>query len=291
VVILVAVVVLLQSACAGPAPRTAPARVSALPTRDGVSLVEGGRPILFYRGRTQPGREAWRVNYIHPLHSVDGAVITEDGPADHLHQRGVYWAWRRILVDGVQVADGWVGRDLALDVGKPVVREWPDGSAQIEVRVIWRAPAAGAPVALVEEYSLIRAYLAADGRRRVELAVRLRALRGGVALAGTDDDKGYGGISMRFANAERVAIVGDGRALQATTAAQVAGEVVEFRWPGSSAPWPARIAASCRVDGQPWTTWVLRQEPSMQNCAYPGSRPVELSMDRDLVLAVTLDIG
>jgi hypothetical protein len=203
VVILAAFVVLLQSACAGPTPHMSPARVSALPTRDGVSLAEGGRPILFYRGRAEPGREAWRVNYIHPLHSVGGAVITEDGPADHLHQRGVYWAWRRILVDGVQVADGWVGRDLALDVGRPVVREGPDGSAQIEVRVIWRAPVEGAPVALVEEYSSIRAYPAANGRRRVELAVSLRALRDGVALAGTDDDKGYGGISMRFAYAWR----------------------------------------------------------------------------------------
>jgi hypothetical protein len=88
-----------------------------------------------------------------------------------------------------------------------------------------------------------------------------------------------------------VAILGDGRALTATTAAQVAGEVVEFRWPASTAPWPDRIAVSCQVDGRPWTTWVLRQEPSMQNCAYPGRPPVELPTRRPLLLTATLDIG
>jgi hypothetical protein len=227
---------------------------------------------------------------VHPLYSVGGAVVTEDGPADHLHQRGVYWAWRRILVDGVRVADGWVGDKLVLEVGAPATQALPDGSAQIDVRVLWRAPVGEAVVPIIEENSTIRAWPSHDGRRRLAFDVRLRALREGVALAGTDDEKGYGGFSLRFANAPSVLIEGDGRELHATQAGMDAGRVVTFRWPSASSPWPAQIAASCRVNGQRWTRWVLRQEPSMQNCAFPGSQPVAVPTQTPLRLEATVEI-
>jgi hypothetical protein len=267
-----------------------PERVTAEVVDDGVRVTAGGQPVLFYRTRPDSGREPWRVNYIHPLHSVAGAVITEDAPVDHLHQRGVYWAWRRILVDGERVADGWVGEDLSLEVTRRLALDRSDGSAQVEARVLWRVPLGGALVEIVEENSRIRVFPVADGRRRVDLEVRLRALRRGVAIAGTDDEKGYGGLSLRFAHGPQVQLAGDGRELRATSAGIEAGQSVEFSWPALAPPWPSRVTARCTVDGQPWTRWVLRQEPSMQNCAYPGSSPVELPTDRDLVLAVTLDI-
>lgn len=146
----------------------------AVSVRDGVSLVEGGTPVLFYRSRPEPGREAWRTHYVHPLHSVAGAVITEDGPQDHLHQRGVYWAWRRILVDGVRIADGWVGDNLVLEVDTPVIHAWPDGSAQVDTRVVWHVPVNGSPTPIIEELSTIRAYPAAGGHRRIDFDIRLR---------------------------------------------------------------------------------------------------------------------
>jgi hypothetical protein len=222
---------------------------------------------------------------------VAGAELTEDAPADHVHHRGVFWAWRRILVDGAQVADGWVGDRLELEVGAPAVQEWPDGSAQVDVRVVWRAPLDGRLAALVEERSTIRAFPVVAGRRKVEVELRLAGLRSGVQIAGTDDEKGYGGVSLRFANAPIMRLEGDGRALRATPAGLDAGRIVAFLWPTVPAPWPARIVANCRVDGRDWTHWVLRQEPSMQNCAFPGSRPVALAPGHPVLLAMTLDIG
>jgi len=282
---------LLLTGCAGPAASVRPERVIAEVVADGIRVTTGGQPVLFYRTGPDSGREPWRVNYIHPLHSVAGAVITEDAPVDHLHQRGVYWAWRRILVDGVRVADGWVGDGLAFEVTRRAALDRSDGSAQVDARLFWRVSLAGQPADIVAENSRIRVYPLVDGRRRVDIEVRLRALRRGVAIAGTDDEKGYGGISLRFGNGALVQLTGDGRELLATPAGIEAGESVEFSWPALSLPWPARVTARCTVDGRPWTRWVLRQEPSMQNCAYPGSSPVDLSTDRDLVLGVTLDIG
>lgn len=285
-------VLALLALVAGCATSTAPSqRVSISTGTDGVTFEEAGRPVLFYRTRAEAGREPWRVNYIHPLYSVAGAVLTEDAPADHIHQRGLYWAWRRVLVDGVRVADGWVGDRLVLDVAEPVTRTWPDGSAQLDVRTVWGAPVGAVERAIVEETSTIRAYPTIDGRRRLEIEVRLRALLDGVQLAGTDDDKGYGGLSFRFAHATGVQLEADGRPIQATLAGMEAGKTVAFRWPTLAPPWPDAIQVACEVDGKPWVHWVLRQEPSMQNCAFPGRTPVQVPTGRPLTLRATLDIG
>jgi hypothetical protein len=263
-------------------------RVEALQTADGVQLVERGAPILFYRSKPSPGREPWRLHYLHPVYSIGGAVVTEDAPADHLHQRGIFWAWRRILVDGIKVADGWVGDRLILEVASPTVTSYEDGSAQIDVQVKWIVPLHGRPTPIIEESSSIRAYPAADGRRRIEVSVGLRALRHGVELAGTDDEKGYGGLSMRFANPQLAEIESDGRVLRATVAGMQTGDWVAFNWRTPPPPWPARIKASCEVDDQVWTTWVLRQEPSMQNCAFPGAAPTAVPGDGVLRLGLSL---
>lgn len=265
-------------------------RVAAETLADGVRLVEGGRPVLFYRVRPGEGRESWRVHYVHPMHSVDGAILTEDAPPDHVHHRGVFWAWRRILVDGVQVADGWVGKGLTLEVGPPVATDLPDGSARIDVRVVWWVLFDGHPQAIIEENSTIQSFPIRDGRRRVEFEVRLRGLREGVGIAGSDDEKGYGGFSVRFGNSERLAIRGDGRELQATPAVLDAGELVDFLWPSLPPPWPARVSAACTIDDRAWTRWVLRQEPSMQNCAFPGPAPVVLHEGSYLTMRISLDI-
>jgi hypothetical protein len=283
--------VLALWACASPPPAPPGPRVVAEPAPDGIRLAEGGRPILFYRSRPEPGREPWRVHYVHPLHSAGGAVLTEDAPVDHLHHRGVFWAWRRILVDGVQAGDGWVGRDLELEVGTPQVSEHPDGSARIDVRVLWKVPIDGRAEAIIEEHSAIRAFPVRDGRRRIEFEVRLRGLRAGVAIAGTDDEKGYGGPSVRFGHSERISMRGDGRELRAMPAALDAGEFVDFLWPSLAPPWPAQVRATCSIDGRAWTRWVLRQQASMQNCAFPGRSPFELRTDSPHTIRLVLDIG
>jgi Methane oxygenase PmoA len=276
------------SGCASRPDQADSSRVEALRTDDGVQLVDGGAPVLFYRSRASAGREPWRTHYVHPVHSIGGAVITEDAPADHVHHRGLFWAWRRILVDGVKVADGWVGDNLVLDVAPPTVTSHEDGSAQIDVRARWIVPMEGQPTPIIEETSSIRAYLAVDGRRRIDVLVGLQALRRGVELAGTDDEKGYGGLSLRVANPQLAGIESGGRILHATVAAMQTADWVAFSWRVPPPPWPARIAASCQVDGHAWTRWVLRQEPSMQNCAFPGAAPTAVPRDRVLRLGLSL---
>jgi hypothetical protein len=194
------------------------------------------------------------------------------------------------MVDGVRVADGWVGDKVVMAVAAPTSRAWPDGSMQIDAQATWRVPVAGVETAIVEESSSVRAYPLSDGQRRIVFEVRLRALRNGVQLAGTDDDKGYGGFSLRFAHSEQLEFLSDGQALQPLVAAVHTGEEVTLRWPAPIPGWPGSIRASCRVNEQPWQSWVLRREPSMQNCAFPGRDPVSVPQDRSLRIEVALEL-
>lgn len=70
-----------------------------------VRAVSGGMPILHYQ--TEPGplppgvSEAYSHGaYLHPLFSPSGRIVTANSPPDHLHQRGVFFAWTKTEFEG-----------------------------------------------------------------------------------------------------------------------------------------------------------------------------------------------
>src|SRR4051794_5805032 len=76
---------------------------------DGVLRVtDQGRPVLQYRhgpveGPPGTGPLFTRSGYLHPVHAPCGAIVTDDFPPDHLHQRGVFFAWTKTRIG---TADG-----------------------------------------------------------------------------------------------------------------------------------------------------------------------------------------
>ncbi len=246
-----------------------------------VSVVCDELAVLTYHFVTADPSEPWRLNFIHPLAAANGACLTEDAPADHHHHRGVFWAWRRMIVDGEVVGDGWVGRDLAYRVEPPRVAVREDGDVEIMTDVVWSARMG----ALVRE----RAHIVV-GPDRVELEVRLRALSENVMVAGTDDEKGYGGPSIRFAHSDRLQFESEGRALAPEVGAVETGGSVDFSWDPRPEGFPERVRVACSIDGRPWTKWVLRRGLSMQNCAFPGREPFAVPTGRDLAMRVSISI-
>jgi hypothetical protein len=48
--------------------------------------------------------------------NVNGNILTEDFPKDHLHHRGVFWAWHQVLIGDKKMGDAWECRDFIWDV-------------------------------------------------------------------------------------------------------------------------------------------------------------------------------
>lgn len=74
-------------------------------------LVHGSQTIFRYRTAPVAGPAGTpplftRSGYLHPLHSPNGAMVTDDFPADHPHQRGVFFAWTKTAIGG-QEPDFW----------------------------------------------------------------------------------------------------------------------------------------------------------------------------------------
>ena len=82
-------------------------KISLQVTDDDLDALLNDRRLLTYHGRTvQPPAGAKPIlassGYIHPFYAPNGAVVTNHYSPDHLHQRGIFFAWTKtqVTVDG-----------------------------------------------------------------------------------------------------------------------------------------------------------------------------------------------
>src|SRR5687767_7082929 len=177
-------------------------RVRIEKTADGYWFIDGDTKVLFYQAERKalPDGRAARSNYFHPLYDLDGRVLTEDFPKDHIHHRGIFWAWHQVRIDGKTVQDQWVNRDSFWTVQDARI-DTDASSAALALRVVWESPlftdAEGRRRPFVEERSVTRVHRAEGAIRKIDFHLRLAALVDGVEIGGSDDAKGYGGFSPR----------------------------------------------------------------------------------------------
>jgi hypothetical protein len=255
----------------------------------GYWFVEGDTKVLFYQAERKalPDGQAARSNYFHPLYDLDGNVLTEDFPKDHVHHRGIFWAWHQVRIDGKSVQDQWVNRDSfwTLHEAKP---ESDARSASLALHVRWESPlftdAQGKRRPFVEERSVTRVHRAEAAIRKIDFHQRLTALVDGVEIGGSEDAKGYGGFSYRVVMPSDIRFTGaDGvvtpieNAVSASPWMDVSGSY------GTSGKSGVTVLTHPSTTGFP-QTWILRAKASMQNAVYPGRQPVALPRDRPLIL-------
>ena len=255
-----------------------------------VRIEARGRPVLTYHSLPDDTAKPWCANFIHPLASWRGAPLTEVAPGDHPHHRGVFWAWRRVMINGADVCDGWVGRNFAYRRTSIRSAERADGGAEISAEFDWVLTTNALTLPFLRERTHIVVHSDCEDERRIAIEVRLRALVESVALAGTDDGKAYSGPTLRFAHADRISVSSLGQALAPQIGPVTTGPSVDFGWVPKPPDFPEHVRVACLIDGQAWTRWVLRRERGMQNCAFPGREPVAVAMDRDLVVAISISI-
>lgn len=259
-------------------------------TDQGVELRDGGRPVLFYQRKPKAfeGQYA-RNNYIHPLMSLDGDVLTEDFPADHRHQRGIFWAWHQLWAGEERLGDGWTLEDFVTDVTR-IEKNITDEAARIEATVQWRSPRfGGGGEPFVEEHAVITVRPVEAEARAIDFEIALRALVPGIRIGGSEDAKGYGGFSARLRMPDGLVFTAEG--------GEVTPEELQVDvgpWVDLSAPYGERgemsgVTILCHPSSPSFPQpWILRQKNSMQNTVFPGRPPVELPTERPLVLRYRL---
>ncbi len=269
-----------------------PAALKAVTTDEGVWVQEGETKVLFYqrRPKSKDGKYT-RANYVHPLLDLEGEPLTEDFPADHLHHRGVFWAWHQVTIDGKSVGDPWALKDCGWDI-RDVKSEATGASLSLLSTVYWLSPiwkdAEGKQKPFVREQAVIRVHRAEKERRIVDFEIRLTALQANTRIGGAAPTPGYGGFSPRLRLPKDVRFLSP------------KGEVEPLPGPVAASAWidVSGTFAKGRISGVAMLThpetpgfpqpWILRRRGSMQNAVYPGPTPVLVPTDRPVVLRYRL---
>ena len=179
---------------------------------DGIVIREKNDDVLYFH--TDPNNKdgmGGRNNYIHPLWGLDNKILTEDAPEDHLHHRGIFWAWHQIWIDGLRIGDGWMLEDFEQDITNIEFISTKEGVGILNTSVDWKSEKwmeGSLKVPFLQEKSQIKVYPKAKKYRRIDFEIELLALAEKMSIGGSEDAKGYGGFSVRLALPEDVAFSG-----------------------------------------------------------------------------------
>lgn len=163
-----------------------------------LGLWEGEHPVLVYNhgmiARPElPGARA-RACYVHPIYGMDGEVLTDDFPKDHMYHRGMYWAWPHIKMNSVEY-DLWsVRAELRQVFQRWVAKEANTETAILSVENGWFA----GDKKLVQENVAIHVHRAQGDSRAIDIELSWTPIEYPLTLSGAEG-KSYGGFNFRFA--------------------------------------------------------------------------------------------
>jgi hypothetical protein len=259
--------------------------------KEGGFLFMEGKDSLFFFQKSPKAKdgEYSRCNYIHPLYGLDNSRLTEDFPSDHLHHRGIFWAWHQILIDNKSVSDGWELKNFQQKVSDIEFRQ-QNGIGYLNTIVDWKSDLwKNGSEPYLQEKTSITVYPKVDNYRRIDFEITLKALTDRLSIGGSDDEKGYGGFSVRLKLPEDVSFSGENGLFEPLNTAITAGNSMKIN--GSflkSEKNGGVVILSNPQNPAPSDSWIIRKKASMQNAAYPGRQPVAIPFDKPLVLKYSL---
>lgn len=265
-------------------------------TENGFVFFEQDCHILSYQQQVKSLEgEFPRSNYVHPLSDLEGQELTEDFPQDHLHHRGIFWAWPQVWVGNQKVGDSWLAQNFHWEITAAKIVETIGEPPALQIALLWKSDqwldGSGTPLPIVRESVTLQAFPRATDHRCVDFSIRLQALTEQVRIGGSENDKGYGGFSPRIRTPDDLIFTS---AKGVATPQRVA--VANSPWMDMSGTFGdnqqiSGITVLCHPSspGNP-PPWILRQMGSMQNAVYPGRHPVTLPTDATLNLNYRLVI-
>ena len=253
-----------------------------------ITLYDNGYPRFSYQKETKSlnGQYA-RANYVHPLYGLSGEVLTEDFPEDHLHHRGVFWSWHQLYVKDTRIGDPWLCEGISWEVDT-VFTKSDKKSAVLKATVFWVPVNANGqdtkkdPV-LKEDISIT---YSKSGLNYYELdfEVLLTPLVEPVKIGGSEDEKGYGGFSVRLKTPEDMRFFSkEGEVTPQNTPIEAGGwiDIKEGSNPNDNEE--TGVILMCEPEAlASFQGWILRKSKSMQNPAFPGREPLLIEKEKPL---------
>lgn len=182
-----------------------------------LALLRGQR-VVWQFNHLQDGSERG-VPYFHPLATLDGAVLTDLRPDDHLWHRGLRFAWKQIngldgywtWPEGLELYPEATGQT---EVTAVRMTKGKDFSARFELELSYHPP--GQPADLTEKRTILVSAPDAQGRYQIDWqGVFTAGARGAVLdrtpIPGQPDGKpwgGYAGLQLRLPQRENLAAWG-----------------------------------------------------------------------------------
>ncbi|MBA62230.1 MAG: hypothetical protein CMJ76_07675 [Planctomycetaceae bacterium] len=288
IALLIGLIIASHTNAAGP-------HYSVIRTDDYLMVKQKEIPVIRYRisPRSKDGQYT-RNNYV-DLFNLQGYEITEDFPEDHLHHRGVFWAWHQVIVGEKHLGDSWECRDFTWD-SKQVTTAKIKGAVLLETRTNWSSPDyvddQGIEIPVVLEETNVYVHKTKNGARVIDFHITINPLVDQLKLGGSQNDKGYGGFSPR------IRLPADIKFWSAE------GQITPQRTAIEAGPWinmegtfdknnnaRSTIAIICHRSNPVYPDkWILRARGSMQNAAYPGQSPVNVPKTKPLELRYRLVI-
>jgi Family of unknown function (DUF6807) len=260
-------------------------------TPGGYTVTDAGKVVFVYNKDpiSQADGVYKRGHYIHPLYGLDGQRMTDDMPRDHLHHRGVFWAWTQLWIGDKRIGHPWEQKDMSWDV-RDVKISHEGGAAVLRTHVLWKSPLwvdkRKRQRPIVEEITVIRVHPVIDDARAIDFEISLRGQAPKVRLGGSMNTKGYGGFSVRIPLPGDLHIEGPGgRLVPDLRKPTRPADWVDFSgtFGGARAPSGLTIVCHPKTPGSP-QGWTIRRKNSCQNPVYPGQHPVDLPTDKPIVL-------
>ena len=254
-----------------------------------LTLLDGTRGVLTfcYGDQLKPGADPKyvRSGYIHPLFGLDGEVLTDDSPADHLHHHGLFWTWPIIRTRGVKTGT-WepATPPLRQQFVRWIRREIKDGAAALGVESVWKLDDKEIVARETADFIVHPAFPLG---RFIDVTLVIEAVGGPLEFQGQQDaGKGYGGLCFRGAPQFNAAALTTDRGPQKEDAVNT-----PFLWADlSTAERGVAIFVSPSHPGHP-IPWLIRNSyAGILNPSWPGLNSATIEAGKSVTLRYRLYI-
>ena len=259
----------------------------------GILILDGKSKVLRFQTEVQSKNGTFeRCNYIHPLYGLNGEVLTEDFPDDHLHHRGIFWAWHQVWIGDKRIGDPWLIKDFDQDIVELEFMKNANGSVVFGTEVEWKSDKwkkNGIKAPYIREYANITVHPQTGNYRKIDFQIKLLALDEELRIGGSEDKKGYSGFSVRCKMPKDLIFSGPaGKVTPEVEQVQSEGYINLMGSFGENGGKSGIVIADSPGNPDYPQPWILRKKNSMQNVVWPGKEAVLLSCTDPLVLNYSL---